>query len=1089
MRWLPAGDCAVLAFAGLVGLLAVVPVEAQCTSNSQCDDGQYCTLDICNNPGPSGICTNNPRQCDLIDGQYCNGEEICDEARDTCEYACLGGTSCQSGFCACPTPGTCPNGNEGAACDPSVTPVSCDPGTICNESLDACTECTSNAQCTTAPELRCNTATGACVQCLNDSHCTDGAYCTGAETCNTATGFCEDGEDIECSFGQFCSELLDRCVECENDVQCSDGLYCNGVETCVDDLCQSGTAVNCSAMNPATPFCNESLDQCVECLQASHCNDGLSCTSDECVFGECANAPDPAEFCDDGVYCNGAENCNASLTGCVAGTPINCGKTCFRGLNDGAACTSDAQCGKSCSAGVNAGLSCTQDSNCGKACAGGSNDGDTCNTDDECDSRNCTATGLCVTGLCRGGCSEQFDACVECASDVSGSSDCGDGLFCDGSETCNATSHLCQGSPRVVCSQFDTDCTKGTCNETTDVCAATNRLNGEYCDDDDHCTRFDECQSGVCVEDVVSSTDPYRCVKLSLERETTGLIGVGSTIRLKLMARAHGCNVANECPSGNQSISAIGAVLSWDPAKLTLQASAPGDLNPQNPCFSQVDCFQCPAGQHLWSQSRFPNDCATEGINAPCSGTPGNDGDAYYIATSQIGVNCNPPPACVSSTGLHVTTIKFRALVPGTTATVNLLPCAGEHTISQVVSAIPPPAGYLSTDVTESLTGVTFNIVSCLQNSDCVDGSLCTQDLCNNGTCTNPPVTCNDGNPCTIDYCNQSNGQCVFEPILCGEGEVCYLGLCYDPCSTAAQCDDGVACTIDVCDLAPPPPLDGICRHTTDDSVCDTGNFCGAKRCDLANGCVFDHECLSNTGNPCPDNSSCNEANDTCGGCFAPSAAASGSRFLSITPADQGNTPIALLVEGDCADSRSACYAQLYVEKRCIGGPDDGQRCGSNADCDKTCSGGLNNGQPCATSSNCPGGTCVGKCDEGRFNPVPQYLTSAEWGTVYVRDTEIVPSGGYFVHAQCDFGSSVVLSAGDEVTAWRWGDVTGDGTAQALDVARTVDCVKGLFANPVTYYGCNMWNCDVDNIVNAVDIARAVDAVKGAVFPCAVCPG
>jgi hypothetical protein len=1069
-------------------------------------DGQFCTIETCINPGPNGICSgSSPRDC--TDPFFCNGTEVCDEARNLCEYACVGGTICDVGFCQCPPGGGgCPGGNIGQPCDPSVLPVNCSGGEVCNETLDDCTECFQNSHCTTAPELRCNVSTGVCVECTLNGHCDDGDFCSGVETCNAGTGFCEDGDDVECPFGQFCSELLNRCVQCENDAQCSDGLYCNGAETCVNDLCQSGTPVNCAAQNPATPFCKESTDSCVACLQNSHCNDGLFCTSDSCVFDACQHTPDPAEFCDDGIFCNGAENCNAGMTGCVNGTPPTCGKTCFQGINDGNACTADAQCGKVCSAGVNAGNSCTTDSNCGSACAGGENNGESCTLDDQCESQNCTAYGLCKTGVCRGGCSEQFDACVECASDVVGSTSCSDGLFCDGTETCNNTTHECQSVPRVACGQFDTECTKGFCNESTDVCTGANRPNGEICDDSNHCTRADECQSGVCVEDAPLANDPYRCVNLELQPGTTGTIGVGQTVQVNLRAISQNCNVAGNvgCPNSTyQRISGLTAILSWDPTKLQLKTSVAGDRNPQDFCDNSNPCFVCPAGQNNWGQSVFPFDCAGgDGLNAPCSGsTPMNDGNAFYLATALLQCTGGPPTccgtvpqACVPPTGLNVTTFKFVVLeaARGNSASVSLLPCSGDVTLSQVVSNVQAPAGYLSQDVTKTIGGpVTFNVVSCSTAAQCNDNNLCTNDLCNAGTCSNPLKCPANADACTIESCNPANGDCLVTPVQCPPGERCYQqpgsteGLCYPTCVTAANCNDGFPCTSEVCQAV---TGDDICIYTPHDELCNTGNFCAAQYCNVDLGCVFDHSCFSSTGNPCPNNASCNEVTDSCGGCFAPAAVATGGRYLSVTPASQGATPIAIFVEGHCDDDFTHCTSG-YVERRCLLGPNNGQLCASDANCAKACSGGQNNGQPCTTSANCPGGMCVGACDNARLVATPQYQTSAQWGTVYVRDTEVRPNAEYFVHAQCNFGGPPVLSAGKKLKTWKWGDTTGEGIVNAIDVARDVDCVKLLYANPVTYHGCNVWDCNVDNITNALDIAKVVDAVKGLSFGCPLlCP-
>jgi hypothetical protein len=80
-------------------------------------------------------------------------------------------------------------------------------------------------------------------------------------------------------------------------------LACNGAETCSATLgCQAGTAVIC--------------------------NDGVACTTDACTEpgGTCGYTPNNAA-CDDGLFCNGSETCNATL-GCQAGSDPCPGLTC-----------------------------------------------------------------------------------------------------------------------------------------------------------------------------------------------------------------------------------------------------------------------------------------------------------------------------------------------------------------------------------------------------------------------------------------------------------------------------------------------------------------------------------------------------------------------------------------------------------------------------------------------------------------------------------------------------------------------------------------------------------------------------------------
>ncbi len=92
---------------------------------------------------------------------------------------------------------------------------------------------------------------------------------------------------------------------CTSDAQCSDGLFCNGAETCnlSTGQCQAGTPPNC--------------------------DDGVSCTVDSCneSTDTCDNVPDDGA-CDNGLFCDGSETCNATL-GCQDGPdPCSGGQTC-----------------------------------------------------------------------------------------------------------------------------------------------------------------------------------------------------------------------------------------------------------------------------------------------------------------------------------------------------------------------------------------------------------------------------------------------------------------------------------------------------------------------------------------------------------------------------------------------------------------------------------------------------------------------------------------------------------------------------------------------------------------------------------------
>jgi hypothetical protein len=132
--------------------------------------------------------------------------------------------------------------------------------------------------------------------CTVNADCDDGAFCNGAETCNVGTGVCAAGTAVACGDGvsctvDSCNEGTDSCDNTPTNSLCDNGLFCDGTETCHAALgCQVGTAVACG--------------------------DGVSCTVDSCNEGtdSCDNTPTDS-LCDNGLFCDGAEVCNATL-GC-----------------------------------------------------------------------------------------------------------------------------------------------------------------------------------------------------------------------------------------------------------------------------------------------------------------------------------------------------------------------------------------------------------------------------------------------------------------------------------------------------------------------------------------------------------------------------------------------------------------------------------------------------------------------------------------------------------------------------------------------------------------------------------------------------
>jgi len=250
---------------------------------------------------------------------------------------------------------------------------------------------------------------------------------------------------------------------------------------------------------------------------------GEDCDDGNTLDGDCCNAScqfDPAgSSCPDGAFCNGDETCDGAGS-CQAGTPVDC--------DDGVGCTDD-----SCDEGNDVCVHNANDDLCeddGLFCTGTefcdevsdcSSTGDPClvgtscnELTDTCDLETACGDGIIDPGEdCDDGNTMDGDCCsASCEFEAAGS-DCADGEFCNGDETCDGAG-ACQAGTPVDCSDDDgVDCTVGSCNEATDSCDNTpdnsSCDNGVFCDGIEVCDSVNDCQPGTPVDcgDGVGCTD------------------------------------------------------------------------------------------------------------------------------------------------------------------------------------------------------------------------------------------------------------------------------------------------------------------------------------------------------------------------------------------------------------------------------------------------------------------------------------------------------------------------------------------------------------------------------------------------------
>jgi hypothetical protein len=161
-----------------------------------------------------------------------------------------------------------------------------------------------------------------------------------------------------------------------------DGVLNEGPGFWIDDVEVRAFVEACSTAASCDDglFCN-GAEQCVNgsCTAGTPvvCNDDVACTVDACneATEACVSQPNDAA-CNDGNVCNGTETCSA--TGCVSGTSLSC--------DDGNVCTTDT---------CNATAGCQLTNNTA-SCA---DDGNACTTD-VCSAGACThpQSGSCNTG-------------------------------------------------------------------------------------------------------------------------------------------------------------------------------------------------------------------------------------------------------------------------------------------------------------------------------------------------------------------------------------------------------------------------------------------------------------------------------------------------------------------------------------------------------------------------------------------------------------------------------------------------------------------------------------------------------------------
>lgn len=280
-----------------------------CHINSDCDDSNSCTTDICESATNLKICRhfNNSDPCN--DRSRCSVKERCQNG--TCTPLkmkdCNDNNQCTQDFCDPSTDTDCRH-------EPVPTPANCDDGNPCTDN-DYCDE---TGAC--VPEGMCDcSGTGSCSTWDDGNPCNGTLECVGSTCilrpftgCPSPSSECKqvicipDPEDIR---GYRCEE-----TNRPDGIYCDDGNECTLNDSCIAGECAGEGEINCDDSNPCTTDTCQPDTGCVHTPNNDPCSTGLFCSIMEtCQNGNCVGIPRP---CSDFSDCT-IDFCNEETDECV----------------------------------------------------------------------------------------------------------------------------------------------------------------------------------------------------------------------------------------------------------------------------------------------------------------------------------------------------------------------------------------------------------------------------------------------------------------------------------------------------------------------------------------------------------------------------------------------------------------------------------------------------------------------------------------------------------------------------------------------------------------------------------------------------
>ncbi|MBT5503366.1 hypothetical protein HN643_00650 [Candidatus Falkowbacteria bacterium] len=269
-----------------------------CTMNSDCDDGNPCTTNICS----QGICVH-----EVFD---CGSDQVCyplNEQYFACGWPCTTNQECEDFSDNVCTVGLCnDNGyckfsfDDGVACDDGNT---CSTGNFCESGV-----------CQPGIEVE------PC--CQSDDECTSLATCVGECVFNSLIVSCDSDQD--CALDPICNDQYGGVYEftgnCFVTGFCEMNLYedpeWGDAEDCFDSQACADSS-ECELGGVCSKYVCFWIEGKPECVEHSDCDDGNPCTYDTCQEGSCDNYLN--EGC---VLCETDEDCAQAEPICIDGPPL-----------------------------------------------------------------------------------------------------------------------------------------------------------------------------------------------------------------------------------------------------------------------------------------------------------------------------------------------------------------------------------------------------------------------------------------------------------------------------------------------------------------------------------------------------------------------------------------------------------------------------------------------------------------------------------------------------------------------------------------------------------------------------------------------